>query len=270
MFSTKNIIISVLVSVIVGYAGYIGYSAWKNNVQPVDPLTPELVLSKPKYDIGDQIQATVKHNRQGVKYSVNWAVLDNYAVKNDYTTCGDSCISMGTGSVAKTFLVIADVSYIIDGEIKSYFLISTVVVGVNPNPPNPNPPGPNPPNPNPPNPVIFPDEVYKLSSFTYNEFSKINHQSKVALAQQFAASLDSMSAAIAAGVKKDSETVLKEVNANNNKILATFSVDRSVVVPYFTALQAKLIELDNTVGFERLDNLKKALMEISAGLKAVK
>lgn len=262
LFSGKNIVIAVLVSVIALYTAFVGYSAFHKD--KVEPGLPELILNKPTFEIGDQIQIKVKHNRDA-KYTVNWNVLDGYSFKTDYTSFGTDNITFGSGAVKKTFLVICNVNYLVEGEIKSYNLYVQVKIGNGPlPPPNPNP------DPNPPTPIVFPDEVYKLSSFSYNEFSKITHPKKVELAQGFATKLDAMVASINAGTKKDSESALKEINVMNNNVLAELSVDRSIVTPYFTALQSKLVEIDNQFGLERLDNLKKIFMEISVGLRAVK
>lgn len=260
LFSGKNLVIIGLVSVILAYCGFVGYSAFHKD--KVEPNAPELILNKPTFEIGDQIQIKVKHNRQDSKYTVNWNVLDGYNFKNDYSSFGVDNITFGSGAVQKTFLVICNVNYIVEGEIKSYNLYVQVKIGNGPLPP--------PPGPNPPAPIVFPDEVYKLSSFAYNEFSKINHPKKAQLAQEFAAKIDSTLAMIAAGTVKTSEVALKELNVMNNDVLARLNIERSVVTPYFSALQARLIQIDDEVGFERIDNLKRAFTEMSVGLKAIK
>ncbi len=158
MLNAKNITIAVLASVILGYAAFVGFSLFYK-VAP-DPQGPELVLNKKLFEIGDQIQVAVKHNRTGVKYTVNWNVLDGYNWKNDYTSQSADSISMGTGKVNKTFLVIVNVNYLIDGEIKSYNLATQVIVGNGPNPPNP-PTPPDPPLP-PPSPAPIPVAGFRV------------------------------------------------------------------------------------------------------------
>lgn len=152
LFKGKNLVIAGLVSVILAYGSFVAFSAFHK--EKVEPDAPEIVLNKASFEIGDQIQVKVKHNRTDSKYTVNWNVLDGYSFKNDYTLFGTDNITFGSGAVKKTFLVICNVNYLVEGEIKSYNLYVQVKIGNGPLPPPG--PGPIPPDPKPPTPAPIP------------------------------------------------------------------------------------------------------------------
>lgn len=260
LFTVKSIGVGVLVLGALGYAGYAGYSYFTK--QKEDPNTPELVFNKLEYKVGDLVDVRVKHNiKTATKTAVTWRIYDNLKEKTDIGSCSPDNIFFGSGIDSKTYTLHCYVSYLVDGEIKSYVLMAQIKIGNGPIPPPPPPPIPDP---------VFPNEIYKLSSFTYKEFNKINHEKRLELARGFANNFNTYIAAISAGTQNNSEVVLKAVNALNIQTRNSLQVSNTVTDPFWLNLQKALIDIDNMHGLENIQNLKQAFIEIRDGLQAIK
>jgi hypothetical protein len=264
-----KVVFSVLAVLLLGFGSYYGYSFYQETNKPI-MAEPSIVMSKTSYDIGDTITVKIEHN--AVNYTgtlIKWAIYDGDKEKTDFSPYDDHVI-FGTGNAPKNLRVVAAITYVYKGGFTEYITSTLVKIGNGPLPP-PVPPVPIPPGPPVPTPVVFPEEKLGLSTFTYTSFNKnVDASVRVKLAQGFADNFTKFSGAIAAGVKKDTESVLKELNEANLKTVADNGSNRAAVLTFFSELQVQLSSVDDKIGLERLDNLKKCLDEISAGLKAVK
>lgn len=264
-----KVVFSVLAVLLLGFGSYYGYSFYQEMNKPI-MAEPSIVMSKTSYDIGDTITVKIEHN--AVNYTgtlIKWAIYDGDKEKTDFSPYDDHVI-FGTGNAPKNLRVVAAITYVYKGGFTEYITSTLVKIGNGPLPP-PVPPVPIPPGPPVPTPVVFPEEKLGLSTFTYTSFNKnVDASVRVKLAQGFADNFTKFSGAIAAGVKKDTESVLKELNEANLKTVADNGSNRAAVLTFFSELQVQLSSVDDKIGLERLDNLKKCLDEISAGLKAVK
>lgn len=264
-----KVVFSVLAVLLLGFGSYYGYSFYQEMNKPI-MAEPSIVMSKTSYDIGDTITVKIEHNTTNYTGTlIKWVIYDGDKEKTDFSPYDDHVI-FGTGNAPKNLRVVAAVTYVYKGGFTEYITSTLVKIGNGPLPP-PVPPVPVPPVPPVPTPVVFPEEKLGLSTFSYNSFNKnVDAAVRVKLAQGFANNFSSFSGAIAAGVKKDTETVLAELNVANNKVLTDNGLTRVAVTTFFTELQIQLSSVDDKIGLERITNLKTCLDEISTGLKAVK
>lgn len=300
-FIYKYITYIVLVLAGVSATGYYGYQ-WYKESSKSNSTEPSVVANKEYYGIGDTVILKVKHNYKNITGTeVVWKVFDNYEERTDFTNISSDSIAFGTGNQEKQYLVLVSVCYIGTNYHKDYVVTTLVNIGAAPQPPpNPGPkPIPNdelkkiynlieslnkrvealekpiPPPPPPPSPA-FPNEKHGLSTFIYHQFNKdynfasLTIQDSRRLADKLAGVCDSYVASIAAGAAKDSETVLKDVNVANNRVLTELNIARANVLPFFNKLQDELKRVDNQVGLENIQNLKQALVELRDGFRSIK